>query len=236
MSLRLEYNHKSGSAGCCVDEFYAVVFAFNQQALKNNGSGTYTLNAFDGGNQDDFAIELAEHAERTRYYYVDLSTFTLPANSLGEYYTVEYWQADVAGTYDRTTDTFLDSRNFLWDGTKFVDSQIALSQLPSAYSTELAVSYDSNTNEMRLIAFLELNGELQSTVTACEFTLVARDGTVIANTSLTSSDFITGMNGVFAWTQASITLSPDEVYAAKVEITDAASAVHTGAAVQVTWD
>lgn len=236
--MRIEHYYKEGAAGCCPNHFYALVFNRASQCLKDNGSGVLTFDTFAAASQGLFDIPMAEHAQRTRFYYVDIDDedIDLAATTIGQKYTVEIWKTASAGVPNRTNDTLADVKEFIWNGTEYVDAELGASQVLelSQKDVHIAVSYDSNTSELRCLAFYEKNGELQTDPLLCNFKLITREDVILINSN--PSTQLTNQPGIFSWTQPTVTLDPDEVYAAVATITDADGIEHKSASIQVTWD
>mgnify|MGYP000346635704 CR=1 FL=1 len=176
--MRIEYYFNAGVAGCCANKFYALVFNRSSQCLKDNGSGVLEFAAFTSANQGLFDIPLAEHAQRTRFYYTDIldANINMAATTIGQKFTVEIWKAASAGTPHRVNDTLVETREFIWNGTEYVDAELGAAQLAAMaiQDVQVAIAYDSSESKLRCMAFLEKNGELQADPVSATFSLISR--------------------------------------------------------------
>lgn len=235
--MRIEYYYPEGAAGCCPAHFYAIIFNRSHQALKPN-AGVLEFATFSAASQGDFDIPLAEHAQRTRFYYTTIADadISLPASAIGQKYTMEIWKTASAGNPNRTNDTLRTTREFMWNGTEFIDAELGAAQLLQLAMKDvfIAVAYDSSEMKLRCMAYYEKNGELQTDPLACSFSFISRGDTELINSSPATQ--LANAPGIFAWEQSAVSLDPDEVYAAVVTITDADGIEHTGVSAQVTWD
>lgn len=229
--------------GCCPGDLYAIVFGEDDSelALKDNGSSVLTLQSFDKDNQVDFAIALNEKTNRTRYYSVLLADggYTLPDNTAGSYYTVEYWQRALTGSTSRQDDTLREVDTFvIHDGTR-VDSKLGTGDLDllANWQAHAAVSYDSTNQVVGVVGWLEKNGELYITDESkryFNFKWIAPDGTVIDETTQTT--YLADLEGVFYYTISEIDLDPDAVLPAVATIRDSNGTDHKTTTTVVTWD
>lgn len=229
--MKIEYYYKDGVLGCCPLQVYAIVRTQSFSALKDDGAGNKALEPYVAADNADFAIVTAEHAELSKLYYVEIdpSDLTLPATPDGEYYYLEFWLADVAGTYDRSVDTLLDTKEFIWDGSDYANDWMPSNE----GEVELATSYDSVTHTSYFMASLSQNGQHVATPTSCSFKMVNENGEVIAESNPGTQ--LTNIPGVYYWNEPGQDPTADRVYAIIVTITYGGhdySTVHY----QVNWD
>lgn len=101
-----------------------------------------------------------------------------------------------------------------------------------------AVAYDHSQSILRIAAWLERNGEKYSDSTNLEVIIIDSSETEIINAS--DSNFIASgeFQGVIFKQFPTITLNPDETYAAVIKITDGETppVEHISGAAPITWD
>lgn len=240
-NLLLDYYAKSEAAGCCPGEFYALVFNQQTQALKDNGSGVLTLQNYTSAGHNGFAQALTENAQRTRYYslLVAAANLNLAATPADQKYTMEYWRRIGGGTKDRSADTLLETRDFTWSGSPtgvIQQGRLDAAQLDSLseYLAQCSVSFDSDSQVIGFVAWLERGGILQADVTQVTILWINNDGSILLNT--TQATQLAEIPGVFNWSESLVDLVPDKVTTLKVTITKADASVHSSITTVTTWD
>lgn len=241
MSLLLERNFPDLVASCCPDRIYALVFNHLGQAFKDNGSGVLVMTNYLKASHALFATTLLEDAQRSKYYSLNLddSDFTLSETPMGLKYTVEYWRRPTTGTFNRDQDILEETRDLYWSGSpagRIIESRLDTSQEERLAGREVHVvlGYDSTTNTVYGIAWLELNHVLQADAVNCNFQWKDYAGTVITDTTVTS--IIPGTPGVFRFSQPATDLAPDRLGLLVATITDAQSVARVGVSGTNTWD
>lgn len=223
--------------GCCPNEVYALLFNQQKQAIKPT-LGVYAFAAFVLVDIDDFAIILSEDAEWTKYYSEEITpaNVNIAATPDGECYYLEFWKRDNTSGFSREDDTLLEVRPVYWTGnqlsrTKLSDADVSALAL---WQTQIHYSYDSETSEVRFIAWLEKNGQIVTDTQQVEVTWTKRDEDPIFSTVQNTP--MVECPGVFTWVAPTISLDPDEVSPMKVIFTDADDNLHTGYSASITWD
>jgi len=238
MPLHIDAYLPEKTPGCCTAKVYALLFSQDHQALKDPGGG-HILLPYTKAAHATFALVMTEHIERSKYYAFDLddADFTLPANAFGVPYYLEIWERTLASlAYNRDQDTLRETRPFLWSGTRAVQAQLDPVQEDrlANYQAHVSMSYDSEFQNIRLIAFLDRNGELITDPQSCNAAWTDRAGMPVFNTTIVT--FIPGFPGLFTWDQPGIDLDPDEVFALTVTILDANNVPHVTVTNPITWD
>lgn len=223
---------------CCVNKVYALVFNQSHQALKDNGSGIRTFQNYLQATHNDFAIILNEHAERTKYYFVNLGLgqFQIPATPEGQEYMLEFWRRELTGNFNRTEDILEQTRRFYWSGDQSETIQLARQTQDklAEFEAHVSLAYDSENLAVRLMAHLERNGKLVENSTQMEALWLDQTGRTIAHTVKT--DYLTNANGVFQWDTPNLDLEPDRTTLMLCSIIDADGAVHKTAQYVNCWD
>ena len=113
---------------------YALLFDRDSNALALSGA-MYGMYEFSSASQNNFAIELTEHAQRTKYWYnsIPCSGIVLPDNDYGERYTLEFWCSYEGGNFSRTSDFLLKTKELTW-----LDSRVAESRLDQSQEASIA--------------------------------------------------------------------------------------------------
>lgn len=233
--MRIGCHYPDGAAGCCPAGIYGVLITESFTSLKDNGSGTRTLQTYLKADHADFALVLSEHAQLSKFHYMDLTDFELPATPEGQYYTLEFWKSAVNGVYDRDDDLLFELRRFIWDGQNYAESRLSSLESISEYEVRVATSYDSNTNTLHCMASLFKDGEHVSDPISCNIKIVTGTNQVIAESNLTYQQ-LSQAPGVFSWDEPGQNLMPDRVYVIYVTIVDGDGGPHTSVAYQITWD
>lgn len=237
-NLRLDAYLPNLAAGCCPAKIYALVFSRTNQALKDNGSGVRVMTNFLKSQQNAFAITLNEHAQRTKYYYLDLDAaqFSLLDNTFGEEYYLEIWRRELSGSFDRDVDVLEQTRTFQWQGGRLAESVLDPSQETrlATYQAHITPSYDSENQVAYFMAFLDRNGALQTDSQQCEFLWLDSAGATI--THLTNNTYVANAPGVFAFNVPNIDLQPDRVGIMLCSIQDVDGVVHKTASTSIHWD
>lgn len=153
--------------------------------------------------------------------------------SWGEYYDqlsdviVDAYQIEPAtGTLVSGTMKWLF--NNIYQKTKLIPSDIATTM----YECHSGIGWDSANSLLTINCFLEVNGQVLTNPQSANVTIYKDDGSTIVNTDMGTPL----ASGVFFKTLASIVLSPDYLYFAKVSITDNNGTVRTSGASPITWD
>ena len=222
---------------------YAVLFRDSDNKALDFAAGTPDLQTFDG-DHTRFGKVLAQHSTRTRLHYALLAdgSFTLPNSAADECYQVEYWHRE-GGARSRPSDRLVMIEFFNWLDGKKIESRLGSAQearialIPNEPATARyealgSLSYDQETNRIGIMAWLEKDGELQTTALSATVRMVDSTEAEIFSKTITPI----GADGQFADEYVGDPLSPDETYFLTVTITDAASAVHKSASSPVTWD
>ena len=222
---------------------YAVLFRDTDNKALDFAAGTPDLQTFDGDHVR-FGKVLAQHSTRTRLHYSLLAdgSFTLPESAADEAYQIEYWHRE-GGARSRASDRLVMIEFFNWLGGKKIESRLGAAQearialIPdepagARYEALGSLSYDQETNRIGIMAWLEKDGELQTTALSATVRMVDSTETEIFSKTITPI----GADGQFADEYVGDPLSPDETYFLTVSITDAASAIHISASSPVTWD
>lgn len=237
-TLRFEALFPELEAGCCPNRVYVVMFDQDGNALKPNGLGTYTFQPYTKATHSSFAIVLAEHGERSKFYSSELSpvNHSVPVTPDGECYYLEFWKREGNTAYNRDEDEVLECRRVFWTGnylstTRLSDGDV---EAVAAYKAELGVTYDSETSTVYFVAFLERNGELVTDPQQMEINWKARDNSTIAN--VVQRTTMNNLPGVYAFSLSLMDLDPDQATPITVTITDADGVEHTSGSVSLTWD
>lgn len=224
-------------------EIYAMVFDdFTNQALRfADAPSEIFMSAFDG-TQGDFAINLSGANPRTSFYETTplASAFHLADSQAGRYYTIEYWAASSAGVKDRSVDFFLSAEKFHWQNELMFDSRISVVQEQaiadkvntSKYEVMASCVFDSVISRLGVTAWLEKNGELQTTAKSASIHMVDSEGNDVATPV---SNTVKAL-GQFNLQTLSLSLLPDENYFASVTIVDENDEEHTSGIGVVAWD
>jgi len=224
---------------CCVDRVYALIFNQQHQALKDNGSGVLTFQAYTLGTHAEFAIIMNEHADRLKYYFANLAAggFELPATPDGEEYMMEFWRRDAGGAFDRAEDILEDNRRFLWSGDQ-IESAGQLSQQSqnelADWQAHVSLTYDSEILSVSLMAHLERNGRLIEDSTQMEALWLDQAGNTISH--IVKSAHMVNAPGVYQWNTPNLDLAPDRTSLMLCSITDADGNVHKTAQYVNCWD
>lgn len=97
-----------------------------------------------------------------------------------------------------------------------------------------AIGYDTVQQMVHITAWLEKDGELQTTPLSMQYVLIDSDGDEIINISGDENDL--QELGVFFKQVGGVELTPDEVYFAVITINDEDDEPHVSAASPVAWD
>jgi hypothetical protein len=240
MSLYLDAYLPNEVQGCCPSKVYALVMNEQNQALKLN-AGVWSFANYTAAAHASHAIVLAEHVERFKYYSTTLldAQFTLPETPAGQSYYIEIWKRDPAtgnNNYNRNDDSLKETRRFWWIDSKLEYFKVPAKQLSDikGYVSHLSMSYDSELQSVKFVAWLELGGSLVEDPVECRIQWYDRNGGTILDT--TASAFMTGVNGIYVFEQAGIDLTPDNSTPAIVTIKDASGTPHKSVSSVVTWD
>lgn len=225
--------------GCCSNKVYALVFNQDNEAMKEITSSPllWQIASYVKTSHADFCIVLGEHSQRTKYYYFEFEDeeFDLEETPAGQTYWIEIWERTATDTsYSRSEDTLHEAVPVTWDGTKFVESRIGSSQVDelSEWVAHIAASYEPSSQELRLAAWLEKNGALQSGAQKVNIELFKLDGTQVLDEEVTTQ----AVSGFFMWDSPGLDLDPDTVYALKAKIRSSGGIDYeTGQAI-VTWN
>jgi len=223
------------SVGCCPNRVYAVIFNTAGQVLDKLGL-VYGFTAFDSSLQENYKLPLTE--TRAWFYSGNIPAIELtsvPENLPDEPYHIEYWhQAGVTAV--RLADTIQDSEKFWWNGGRRVDLPLSVSDRGylSYMKSHVAVAFDSTTSSLKFVGWLEKSGKRVTNPLNCEIKWLKRDGSTIANFTLSST--MSGMPGVFQAEQAVVDLTPDEATPISVKITDADGVVTESTHGITSWD
>lgn len=235
--MRLDVTLPDLVPSCCDDLVYAVVFNKDHQALKLV-LGIYTFQTYLVANHDTFAIILNEHAERSKYYFLDIAdaNIAIPDNPRGEQYQVEYWRKPVAGVFDRVADELRETRRITVQGKKIVDAVLGANGVAELANIQAHASatYDSENLVLRFMAHLESNGELITTPNRCQIIVTNKDGTDIID--VTETLFLNNHAGVYSIEVPNINLPNDQVFLVKAIIRDVNNVNHNTVSYLNTWD
>lgn len=226
---------------CCVNKVYGLIFNRNHQVLRDNGSGVLTFQSFLSTQQNDAAIILNEHAQRTKYYFaiVPAGTFVLPPSIAGtstEEYYLEFWRRELTGAFDRATDILEDTRRIRWSGTEISNANLSVEgqNALAIWEAHVSLTYDSETLAVHLMAHLERNGQLIPDPQQLDFLWLDSTGATIAHTVQTT--FLPNAPGIYEWSQPNIDLPPDRTSLLLCTITDANGVAHKTAQYSNCWD
>lgn len=216
---------------------YAILMSEATKAL-NPSNGL--LETFLKANQAAHALVLSQDAQRTKYFTrtMPASGMTLPANAADERYTIEYWTHVGGGSYNRDNDLLKMTETVYWNGTKVVrpPEVIGVSSGGSGGSTQwscnCSMAYDSVTQTVSYVVWLEKDGELVTNPLSCQVLWLDRLGATIANISNSTPS----IQGHFLFTQAAVDLTPDISTFVVVKVTDVDVVTHTSGVSPVTWD
>ncbi len=236
--MRLDITLPDLTPSCCDNLVYAILFDKSQRALKDNGFGVLTLQNYTAAAHADFGIILAEHAERDRYYYLDLldANFALADNPKGEVYQVEYWRKPVAGVFNRSADELRETRRITVASKQIVDatlSAVGVAELANVQAHVSAV-WDSENSILRFMSHLEDDGALVTNSKSVNILVVDNTGAVVQN--LNQNTFLTGQAGVFAVNVSNVDLANDQIFMVKGTIIDNANVPHVTVSYLNTWD
>lgn len=235
--MRLDITLPDLTPSCCDNLVYAILYNKNQSALKDNGFGVLTLQPYVEANHDDYAIILAEHGERDRYYYVDIAdaNLILPDNPRGEVYQIEFWRKPVAGTFTRS-DELRETRRVTVSAKTLVDAMLSAAGVKELGVTQahLSAVYDSENSILRFMSHLDINGELVTNPTSCRIFVSDSAGASVID--VTSTTYITNQPGIFYQELPNQTLANDHIFIAKSIITDSQGAQHTTVSYLESWD
>lgn len=217
-TLRIEAYFKDLPQGCCANKIYALVFRQNNQALKLSGP-TYLFDTFTAAALDSFKIELSEHAQRSKYYYADLSAASvalIPDTAHDEPYWLEFWLKEGAG--GRTLDTLYEVRPFWWQNHRLTWDQLSFSDKSNLdyFKAHVVVSFDSTLSKLRFVGWLEKNGRLVTAAETCSIKWLTRAGLTVADFTISSA--MPGMPGVFQAEQVIIDIDPDEAMPIQISV------------------
>lgn len=225
------------SAGCCPNHVYALIFNEQGQALKLIGS-VWQIANYVKSSHEDYCILLSEGSERTKYYSrtIPSNEHSLPVLGLGKQYTIEVWLNSAGENYSRSTDILKKTFKAYWDGYSFNGSNLSQVQIDSLSRNQvhIGVSYDSSTDELKVVAWLERNSLLVSAVNEIRVRLLSRTGSTLCDVAVNSQ--LEDVPGVFAFDIPSISLPPDEAFIAVAIITDEDSVLHTSVTSILSWD
>lgn len=239
MSLRLHISFPDLVADCCPDRIYAMVFnEDSSKALKDNGSGVLVLTPYLESTHATFALVLTEHAQRTKYYSraIANANLILAATPYGEKYSVEYWRRPDVGTFQRDQDILAETRPLYWDGLEEAASRLSQGQERklNTYEVHVVIGYNSTTQTIYGVAWLELNHLLVQDTTQATFLWRDYNGTILSN--ITTPAILTDTPGVFRFSQPATDLAPDRLGVITATIRDAAAIDHVGVSGTNTWD
>jgi hypothetical protein len=236
--MRLDITLPELVASCCDDLVYAILFDKDQRALKDNGFGVLVLTPYTSVAHASFAIPLAEHAQRFKYYSADLldANFVLPDNPKGEFYQVEYWLQPVGGTFDRTADTLRETRRIVVADKKIVDATLSAAGVKELANIQAHISavYDSENNILRVMTHLDSNGALITDSQSATIEIVDNAGNTILSSN--SNTFLNNQSGVFYIELPGVNLPNDQIFVAKCTIIDNLSVPHVTVSYLNTWD
>lgn len=103
------------------------------------------------------------------------------------------------------------------------------------YVSHAGVSYDSENQFFHIVAWLELDGQLQLDPLSFTFIMIDGSGNEIINLSGDGADLVSGF-GVFTKQAADIELTPDETYYAIITINDDEDIAHASSIAIPAWD
>jgi len=236
-NLFIDYYGKDLVVGCCTNLIYAVVYNQSSSSLKEVTPSAWSLQAYLDSAHDDHALLLTEHSERSKYYLLNLdeAQFTLADTPDGEEYTIEIWKSDTVAPYVRADDTLLETQKFTWHGQERGLRILPLQQTAiSGIQSHIAMSYDSDTQTIYYLAWLEKAGIMITDTTNCNVRWRDRTGSLVTN--INQSTHLTDEPGVFSFVQSPITPNADETTVVICSITDADSNVYSTTHSVVTWD
>lgn len=221
MTLSFKKAFPSLSTGCCDDKIYCILFDDTGQALKWTGS-IYEWFSYTLATHSDFAIPLTEDSNQTQWWDAEIASgsYNIGETPDNARWYVEYWQAAVALTYDRATDTFLSAEPFLCDLGGRVETILTQKQRDkiSVLQPHISIAYDANDEVIRYVAYLEFNGSQYQNVTSCTVEVFDRidQSTILSITN--NVPLPAGPSNVFVG-QSNLTIDrPDEVYPVKCSI------------------
>lgn len=125
---------------------YCLLFNKDNEALLMT-SIPFSFGTFSGPNQTNFAIELSQHAQRTRHFENTLhcTGFTIPDNAYGESYTLEIWCKEVSGAvFDRTVDKLVEVQKLIRFGGENAESVLTEYQETLIGNKAACLNYNSN--------------------------------------------------------------------------------------------
>lgn len=237
-NLLLDVYLKDLVPSCCVNKVYALVFDNQHQALKDPGTTVRVLTPFASAQQNSFGIILNEHAERTKYYFLNLdqSQFILPASPRGEQYYIEFWRRELAGSFDRAVDILEEVRPLIWDGDKIVNAVLGAKGINeiSKYEAHISATYDSENLVLYFMGHLERNGAIVTDPLSLNLVMRDNQGNTVVNTS--QSVYLPNAPGVFEWDQPGIDLDHDRTYLMTCTIQEADGTPHATASFLNCWD
>lgn len=206
-----------------------------------------TLKIFDG-DHNRFGIELPEDSVRIGYFVTQMAsgTFDLPDSTYGRDYDLEFWTTAYSGTFDRTTDMFLDYEKLPFasgDKGSAVDIEIltAIRTLPdepagAKFECLTSISYDSTNGRLAYMCWLEKDGEMQTDAFDCVLTVVDSSGNIIIIEAVNVATGDNPIAGFFSGSVLGVNLVADDTYAGSCVIRDVNLAEHTSGLSPVTWD
>ncbi len=229
------------ATGCCDDKLFASVFNQQGQAL-HNVDGFWSFEDYVAVNANNYAILMAENAERTKSFSALLAEadFNMADTPDGEVYEIEYWRLDIGDgpEFIRQNSTLLAVEPFVWYAGKKVlgvtSLGVAQRTMADQYMVQISVAYNSDSSTIQFLAWLEKNGVRQTESQNCNVLMFDREGTAILNSTQTQP--IPGYPGMFQWPIVNIPLLADTSYTIIATIKDVDDALRMGVCAAVTWD
>lgn len=231
----LKLNFPDLSYGCCSANVCAVVLDRFGNGLKkiSTSPDVWALASYTKTTHSNFCIQLNEHAQRAFYYYLDMEdeSYTLPSNSPGDCYKVEYWyRITTDNNYDRESDALLDVQDLKWDGVSktMIDHLISSNQMAEMSQTIpiASIAYDKSNQTARILCWLNRNGVLLEDSQSATITWRRFDGTLVAevvNSSFMNDSEGAPIPGIFDFELTGINITPDMANPFILEMLDANS-------------
>lgn len=243
---------------------YAMVFHPHDGTAIDFDTPPYFLDDFDGDQEEFSIPLVHNSPRTRHYSLtISGLDIDIPDNEDGEQYTIEYWgKAITAAAPSRTNDKLLKVEKFSWHDSVRAVNRISLAQeediaervgtttwgedvtenlalLPpnpasANFTAHASFSYDTASNRIGVLIWLERDGAVQLDALECSYELVDSDENVVAS----GTGNTINARGEFQLqaTPNPENIVPDETYYAKITVMDADSVLHSSGAGVITWD
>lgn len=221
-NLVFSYYEDDLPLGCCNSKIYALLFDDTTNNALKFDDPTWSLQPFVKSSLSDFAIDLAEHDERNRYFsnVIDYDDYDIEKVETSEdikRFTIEYWLT-TGESKNRDEDSLLLTSHIFHDGHEWFTSNLGKVQigLSSTIEAKMAIAFDSTNSLIKIISNLERNGIIDPNVDSCSIKIHNFAEEVIGEATLNT--FFGGIPGVFYAEIGVASISPDDILTVECEI------------------